>query len=320
MTFPTAILSLVAAQSLFWESLIISVVIFALVIAGALGLWVSFFPERTAQDRLSEMLSQESNEPTETKIVEEQTEWEQRVSQIGRRLNAGAKEEEIRQLKATLRYAGYRDRHAYEVLNGTRVVFALAGPVLALPLGLVLEPQALLLGMLIAAVLGYYLPYVIVNQKAGTRQHEMTQGLPDALDLLVSCVEAGLGMDQAFRRVAGEMEAIAPQLAREFIMVNSEVTAGIDRIEALKRLYDRTGVEDIRSLVNMLAQADKYGTSIANSLKIFSQVAREKRMARAEEAAGKVGTKITFVMMMFFLPVLGTVLLAPTLINMLSGE
>ena len=135
------------------------------------------------------------------------------------------------------------------------------------------------------------------------------------MDFLVSTVEAGLGLDAAFRRVADELESTSPELAREFKMINHEVSAGVARTDALKHLAERTGLEEIHSLVNMLTQAERFGTSIAHSLRIFSDITRQKRMARAEEEAAKISPKLTVVMILFLMPTLMVILLGPAGIN-----
>jgi tight adherence protein C len=175
-------------------------------------------------------------------------------------------------------------------------------------------------GMLLGAVSGYYLPLLMITSQAQNRQAGLLRAYPDALDLMVSSVESGLSLDQAFRRVAQEMKTVSPILSKEFTLVNSQVSAGIERIEALKRLEERTGLEELRSFVNMLSQAERFGSSISESMRLYSSVAREKRMARAEEKAGQVGSKLTVIMIVFFLPVLMMVLLAPSGIRIMRGE
>ena len=135
--------------------------------------------------------------------------------------------------------------------------------------------------------------------------------MPDALDLLVSCVEAGLGLDAAFRRVALEIETAAPELSREFQLVTHEVSAGVPRVEAMRHLEHRTGLDEVRSLVNMLSQAERFGTSIAKGLRSHARVTRQKRMSRAEETAAQVSPKLTVVMIITLLPCIFIVLLGP---------
>jgi tight adherence protein C len=137
---------------------------------------------------------------------------------------------------------------------------------------------------------------------------------------MVSSVESGLSLDQAFRRVAIEMKTVSPPLSKEFSLVNSQVSAGITRIQALRKLEERTGLEEVRSFVNTLTQAERFGSSVAASMRMYASVAREKRMARAEEKAGQVGSKLTIIMIFFFLPVLMFVLLVPSGLRIYYGE
>ena len=145
------------------------------------------------------------------------------------------------------------------------------------------------------------------------------QSFPDALDLLVSSVESGLGIDAALKRVAREIAPASPQLANELQLVNHEIAGGVPRLEALRRLAARTGVDEIKSLVNMLTQAERFGTSIARSLRVHSRVTRQRRMSKAEEEAAKVGPKITIVMIVFMLPCLMVVLLGPAGVRIINN-
>ena len=197
-----------------------------------------------------------------------------------------------------------------------RVVHPLSFPLLMLPFAAAsgLSP-VVAVGVVLGATFGYYLPAIWVANVTNKRKRRLLSAFPDALDLLVSCVEAGLGLDAAFRRVAVEMETAAPELAREFQLVTHEISAGVPRVEALRHLERRTGLDEIRSLVNMLAQAERFGTSIARGLRVHSRMTRQKRMSRAEEEAARVSPKLTVVMILFLLPVLGMVLVGPALIN-----
>jgi tight adherence protein C len=147
------------------------------------------------------------------------------------------------------------------------------------------------------------------------RQSELLKSFPDALDLLVSCVEAGLGLDIAFRRVADELSFSAPDLARELQMVTAEVATGVPRADALRHLADRTGLDEILSLVNVLVQAERFGTSVGRALRVHSEHVRTRRMQKAEEKAAQVSPKLTIIMILFILPCLMVVLMAPALLR-----
>ncbi len=285
------------------------VLIVLAVSAVTFAVWNWINPSRTAIDRLRDMAEDTGRPRVRDPAVEK----------IAERLATLAKpssEEDQNRQKLRLIQAGYRGRHAPEVFNIIRVGAALLLPVL---LGVPLAGQVSLLGVAVVVLTmgaaGYYAPQLIVSNAITKRQKLLMGAFPDALDLLVSSVEAGLGLDAAFRRVADEMEAASPELAREFQMVNSEISAGVSRVDALRHLEQRTGLDSVKSLVNMLTQAERFGTSIARSLRIHSSIAREKRMAAAEEEAAKVSPKLTVIMILFLLPVLMVVLLGPAAIN-----
>ena len=181
------------------------------------------------------------------------------------------------------------------------------------------EPILIALGILLGMTAGYYAPKLFVSNRRETRQKELMKSFPDALDLLVSSVEAGLGLDAAFRRVSKEMESAAPALARELQAVNYEVEAGIPRTTALRHLDERTGLQEVNSLVNVLLQAERFGTSVAEALRVHSDLVRRKRMLAAEEGAAKISPKLTLAMILFILPLLFTVLVGPAAINVVNN-
>jgi tight adherence protein C len=174
------------------------------------------------------------------------------------------------------------------------------------------------LGWLIAvfaAVLGYVLPGFYVDGRRKQRQKAIQNGLPDALDLLTVCVEAGSGLDQAISKASDELEIAHPALARELKLVTTEIRAGKTRLDAFKNFAQRTGVEDVRSLVSMLAQTDRFGTSISQALRTHAETSRTKRRQRAEERAGKVGVKLVFPLALCLFPALYIVCFGPAAIR-----
>ena len=162
------------------------------------------------------------------------------------------------------------------------------------------------------AAMGYIFPVLIARSRKKARQKELTLALPDALDLMVVCVEAGLGLNQALQRVALESRHISPIMTE---VVGLEIRAGTDREQALINLAERTGVEDIRSLVTMLIQTDRFGTSIAKSLRVQSDTLRMKRRQRAEEAAAKTAIKMVFPLVFCIFPALFVVILGSGLLQ-----
>lgn len=166
-----------------------------------------------------------------------------------------------------------------------------------------------------AALAGLGLPGLLLSNMIQRRQKLMTLGFPDALDLLVICVEAGLSVEAAFNRVTEEMAASAPIVAEEFGLTSAELAFFTDRRMALDNLVDRTGLPAVKSLVTALIQTEKYGTSLATSLRVLAQESRDSRMSRAEEKAASLPAKLTVPMIVFFLPVIFVVVLGPAVIQ-----
>ena len=171
--------------------------------------------------------------------------------------------------------------------------------------------------LIIAAIVGYMLPELWLNLKIRARQNRLRLALPDGLDLLVICVEVGLGIDQAILRVANELRIVHPELSDELQLVNLEMRVGKSRTEALRELGRRTGLEDIKALVAMLVQTERFGTSIAQSLRIHSEDLRTKRRQRAEELSAKTSVKMVPALVFFIFPALMVVILGPAFITLL---
>ncbi|MGD8277556.1 MAG: type II secretion system F family protein [Gemmatimonadota bacterium] len=220
--------------------------------------------------------------------------------------------------------AGYRATGAVAIYWAMRLVLAgglFAAGMALIPLGSVSSTLALLVAVYFAA-LGYLLPMLRVRQQRRRRQKEIQHALPDALDLLVVCVEAGLGLNQALVRVSEEIRHLSQVMSQELLYTNSEIRAGTPRDEALRHLAERTGVDDIASLVTMLIQTDRFGTSVARSLRVHSDVLRQKRRQRAEEAAAKTAIKMVFPLVFCIFPAMFVVILGPGLMDIfrtLSG-
>src|SRR5213075_1652916 len=176
-------------------------------------------------------------------------------------------------------------------------------------------------GVLVAlagAALGYLLPNMALGRMAQKRQHRIRLSLPDALDLLVVSVEAGLGLDQAIQRVGDELAMAHPDLSDELRLINLELRAGVARPDALHNLAHRTGVDDVSSLVAMLVQTDKFGTSVSQSLRVHSETLRTKRRQRAEEAAAKTGVKMVFPLVFCIFPAIWVVTIGPAAIKFIQ--
>jgi tight adherence protein C len=165
------------------------------------------------------------------------------------------------------------------------------------------------------AAVGYLMPSMALGRLAKTRQHRIRLSLADVLDLLVVSVEAGLGLDQALQRVGEELASTHRDLSEELRLVNLELRAGKARSDALRNLADRTGVDDLSSLAAMLIQTDKFGTSVAQSLRVHSDTLRTKRRQRAEEAAAKTGVKMVFPLVFCIFPAIWVVTIGPAAIK-----
>jgi len=219
---------------------------------------------------------------------------------------------EMGKLRARLVASGYRRPEALAVFIGMRLGLAvLAFALVALPI----FGRANVLLSFGAAALGYLLPGMALGRMAQRRQHRIRLSLPDALDLLVVSVEAGLGLDQAIQRVGEELAFAHRELSDELRLVNLELRAGTARSDALHNLATRTGVDDLSSLVAMLVQTDKFGTSVAQSLRVHSDTLRTKRRQRAEEAAAKTGVKMVFPLVFCIFPAIWVVTIGPAAIK-----
>ena len=224
-------------------------------------------------------------------------------------------------IRRKLVYAGYRNPDALQIFYAIKIVLAVA-----LPLAVVivsqwlpkLSTQLVALYALIGTGAGLLVPNIVLERLTEARLRKLRNGFPDALDLMVVCVEAGLGLSQTIQRVADELFVSHPELANEMSMVNAEMRAGVDSVTALKHLADRTGLDDIRGLVSLLVQTLRFGTAIADSLRVYSEEFRDRRMQKAEELAAKIGTKMIFPLIVFMFPGFFVVALGPAVIALIG--
>jgi len=226
---------------------------------------------------------------------------------------------ESSQLRIHFMNAGYRNETAPMVYFLAKTVLTFALPLIFILYitisGVNLKPNLLLLFIVASAGLGYFLPNVFLARRIAYRKREILDSFPDAMDLIIVCVESGLGLDAALARVSEEMHMISPTLGEELHLINLELRAGSSRERALRNLALRTGVEDIDTLVAMLVQSDRFGTSIAQALRVHAENLRTKRRLRAEEAAAKIALKLLFPLIFFIFPSMLLVLLGPALIS-----
>jgi tight adherence protein C len=211
--------------------------------------------------------------------------------------------------------AGFRRPEAEAIYNAVRVVMIAGFVGVVYFTGFYKNDPILLL--LLAAVLGYVLPDIWLRRTVKARQQRLRLALPDALDLLVICLEAGLGLDQSILYVSQELKIAHPELCEELNLLTAEVNVGKTRVEALRSLATRTGVEDIQSLVATLIQTDRFGTSVAFALRIHSDDLRTRRRQRAEELAAKTTVKLVFPLVLFVFPATFVVVLGPAVITMI---
>ena len=211
--------------------------------------------------------------------------------------------------------AGYRTASAMMAMQGLKILMPVAFVALAFATGI--YRLNVVFVPLLAAIVGYLLPELWLMWRIQARQHRLRLALPDALDMLVICVEAGLGLDQAIMRVAQELRITHPQLSEEMQLVNMEMRVGKTRLDAMRELARRTGVEDIKALVAMLIQTERFGTSIAQSLRVHSDDLRMKRRQRAEEMSAKTTVKMVPPLVFFIFPALMVVILGPAVITLM---
>jgi tight adherence protein C len=267
-------------------------------------------PAASIDRRLEELMAGRATE------VEARPRFESMIGffkRVGEKAPRSAKE--LGSLRLRLVQAGYRRHEALTIFFGIRVVFALGLFSLFSTSFLARPNMTLALGGL---GFGYVLPGMVLARMAKRRAHRIRLSLADALDLLVVSVEAGLGLDQALSRVGSELEFAYPELSDELRLINLELRAGKPRSEALRNLADRTGVDDLSALVTMLIQTDKFGTSVAQSLRVYSETLRTKRRQRAEEAAAKTGVKMVFPLVFCIFPAIWIVTIGPAAIRFVT--
>jgi tight adherence protein C len=220
---------------------------------------------------------------------------------------------EVSKTRAWLIQAGYREAQHYTIYRGLRVLFAAIG-FFSVFLIYGFDSPLLMVGLF---AFGFFVPRFLLKRKMKQRQLQIRLALPDALDLTVICVEAGLPLDQAMTRVGADLSHAHPALATEFHLFDLETRAGKPRVEALRNLAARTGVEDVRSLVGTLIQTDRFGTSVTQALRVHSESLRTERRQRAEEQAAKTTVKMIIPLVLFVMPSLIFVTVGPAVIQLL---
>lgn len=228
------------------------------------------------------------------------------------------KQEELSASKLRMLRAGYKSKNAVRMFHATQFILGISFLALGLIYALIqstkgdVSTQNMMLYLIVPGCIGYYLPKYWVDKRLVKRQTEIIQGFPDALDMMLVCVEAGQSLDQSIIRVGKESRAGYPALAEEFDLVSQEVKAGKERVMVLKDMAERVGVPDVASFVTTLVQSATFGTSVADALRVYSADMRDKRIMRAEELANMLPTKLTLGTMLFTVPPLLIILIGPS--------
>ena len=227
--------------------------------------------------------------------------------------------EDLSHLRKMLLKAGYRSENGPVLFYGVKVFLAIFFPFLIFLVKLsflrTLSSLTVMELSILLALIGFYLPNFWLRRKVDMRKEKILRGLPDALDLMVVCAEAGVGLDAAIQRVGEEMKLANRPLSEEFRLLNLELRAGKQRRDALKNLALRTDLDDVRSLVTLLVQTERFGTSIAQALRVHSDSMRTKRFQRAEEVAAKLPVKLLFPLIFFIFPSLFVAILGPAILK-----
>lgn len=277
-------------------------------LAGALAAWVlaETGPERRRLNRLGQV--------PQTGVVIEAPALTPEASEFVKRMSTlvPRSPEAVSGLRKRFMRAGYHTLTPLAFYTLAQVVLTAALGFLPL---LFLTPPLSWLGAALGVVLGLLIPGFYLDWLIGRRQKVIQNGLPDALDLMIVCLEAGSALDQAILKVSDELGLAYPALAEEFRLIITETRAGKPRLEAFRNFASRTGVEDVRSLVAMLVQTDKFGTSVSQALRIHADTSRTKRRQRAEERAAKIGVKMVFPLVFALFPAFFIVTLGPAVIK-----
>jgi tight adherence protein C len=286
--------------------ILITILIFVTVVAAGsiLGtrLWVR---PKEAMERVTGVLANEQV-PAHPSLA-----FHELIKRLGNFVPQSPKDVTV--MRRRLIRAGFRSDNALKILYGSKAALGLALPLVAATLvgGAATDPGNKIAAILAAGGLGFFGPNEYVRRMAQRRQHQIARGLPNALDLLVVCVESGLGLDQAILQVSKELEHAHPEISEEFGFVTLELKAGKRRVEALRNLAERTGVDDLKKLVAVLIQADRFGTGVAQSLRGHADFMRIQIRQVAEEKAAKLGVKLIFPIFFCILPSLFVVTVGP---------
>jgi tight adherence protein C len=287
------------------------IVIFVAVAAATSSLFWLLTDPQIVQRRLSNLAAAPSSGPAQGSVIEDTG------SPLARRVRSFVPKspKEMGRIERMMAGAGYMGAWPATVFAIAQIATPLA--LFAIAYFVLGTGTGLLVGLL-AAGIGYFLPTLWLGRAIEKRKRAIQNGLPDAIDLMIVCIESGSGLDQAMNRVAEELALPYPELARELELVSAETRAGKSRLEAFKNFAERTKVDDVRSLVAMLVQTDRFGTSVGQALRTHAETSRTKRRQRAEEKAAKLGVKLLFPLVFCLFPAFYTVVLGPAMIRIFT--
>lgn len=304
--------------------LIIAVSTFVCITLGMVGVyWLFMRPQSAATERLRRLgqTSSTASGGTTVSLADDNAgeKFTERIAEpINRLLPVSATEAE--KLQKKLMHAGFRSRNAPLIYRSIQLLSMASFPAaVGLFCAIMARPLSSAVFWILAAfVVGFFAPRYILGRMIRSRQLRIRWGLADALDLMVISIEAGLGLNAAMLKVSSELNKVHVDISQEFELANLEIRVGRERDEALRNLAERTGVDDLRSLVAMLIQTDRFGTSIAKAIRVFSDSLRTKRRQRAEQAAQKAAVKLLFPLACFLFPTLFIAILGPALIQLMD--
>ena len=300
--------------------LIITISTFVCITFGVMALyWLVYRPQSAATERLKRLGQTNATATIALGGDGPVTELAERIAAPLNRL-VPASAAEARKVQKLLMTAGFRGPNAPIVYRAIQLTSLVMFPAMvALTFAFMAWPlKSALVWFLVAFILGFFLPRFFLDRMIKSRQLRVRWGLADALDLMVVSIEAGLGLNAAMLRVSDELMDVHKDISEEFELANLEIKVGRDRDEALRNLAERTGVDDLRSLVAMLIQADRFGTSIAKAVRAYSDSLRTKRRQRAEQAAQKAAVKLLFPLACFLFPVLFIAILGPAILTLID--
>lgn len=303
--------------------ILITISTFICISLGLMGVyWLLYKPQSAATERLKRLGERAMSTASAPISLDDNGSGsdlaERLASPLNRLLPPSAAE--AKKLQKKLMQAGFRSSSAPGVYRTIQLATMASFPaIVAVACALLARPlSGAIFWILAAFIIGFFLPRYALIRMIRSRQQLVRWGLADALDLMVISIEAGLGLNAAMMKVSSELKDVHPDICEEFEMANLEIRVGREREEALRNLADRTGVDDLRSLVAMLIQTDKFGTSIAKAIRAFSDSLRTKRRQRAEQAAQKAAVKLLFPLACFLFPTLFIALLGPAALQLMD--